>query len=98
MEQDQTEHGLKASLPKGIHLDILNESEKGETLELYISDEVKGQKDFLFSLEAIMLTAKSFGYSKLRVKTEGIKQVGPFSLDEEIPLPVAPNKEVIEFN
>ena len=98
MEQDQTEHGLKASLPKGIHLDILNESENGETLELYISDEVKEQKDFLYSLEAIMLTAKSFGYSKLRVKTEGIKQVGPFSLDEEIPLPVAPNKEVIESN
>lgn len=48
------------------------------------------------SIEAILLTAKSFGYDKVKFTNAPINQVGRFQLVEEIKVPVAANKKSID--
>ncbi|MGG7617893.1 hypothetical protein [Bacillus coreaensis] len=48
------------------------------------------------SIEAILLTVKSFGYEKVKFSNAPINHVGRFSLQEEIQVPIAANKKSID--
>lgn len=96
MKIDQDELGLKAPLPAEIELDVFSTEGSDQTLSVHVKDDIQLKNEFLYNLEAIMLTAKSFGYEKIRVEGLGKKQIGPFDLNEELPLPVGPNKKMIE--
>lgn len=48
------------------------------------------------SIEAILLTVKSFGYEKVTFSNAPIDHVGRFSLQEEIQVPIAANKKSID--
>lgn len=93
METDQAEWGLKASLPEDVHIDLLQTDDDSQTLHLKLSDDSKVDEEFIYSLEAISLTAKNFGYTSIKLENAGVEQIGPFDLTEEIKVPVAPNKK-----
>ncbi|MCM3599735.1 hypothetical protein M3175_03255 [Robertmurraya korlensis] len=48
------------------------------------------------SIEAILLTVKSFGYEKVKFNNAPIDYVGRFALQEEIQVPIAANKKSID--
>ncbi|MGS2776207.1 hypothetical protein ACVBAX_02415 [Robertmurraya sp. GLU-23] len=48
------------------------------------------------SIEAILLTVKSFGYEKVKFSNAPIDHVGRFSLQEEIQVPIAANRKSID--
>lgn len=50
----------------------------------------------LWSLEAILLTAKEFGFEKVIVNNPSIEKIGPFDLTQEIRVPAAPNLQEIK--
>lgn len=93
METDQAQLGLKASLPKDVHIDQLQVDDDNQTLHLKLSDDSKINEEFIYSLEAISLTAKNFGYTSIKLENAGVEQIGPIDLTEEILVPVAPNKK-----
>ncbi|MBY0096510.1 negative regulator of sigma-X activity [Mesobacillus maritimus] len=98
MEKDEAELGLQASIPTGIKMDFTTAEDDAQTLIIKVAEESALDNQFLYNFEAIMLTAKSFGYDKIRVEGQGIEQIGPFSLTEDVLLPVGPNKKLIQLN
>lgn len=96
MENDQDEIGLKASIPADIKMEISRTEDRSQTLRVVVTDGSKLNDHFLYNLEAMMLTAKSFGFEKIRIEGLEQEQLGPFDLTKDLPLPVGPNKKIIE--
>lgn len=86
--------GLNASLPKNFKIDKVDSENK--VLRIYIVESSAISEEFLPSLEAILLTAKEFDYTTVKLENAGVDQLGPFNLNEELSVPIAPNKKNIE--
>lgn len=95
MLKGKEELGLQASIPEQFMNDLVEIESDQKILLIKLADGSDLSGDFLYSLEAIMLTAKNFGYEAVRLDNTATDQVGPFNLAEDIPLPVGPNKKII---
>jgi hypothetical protein len=98
MTVGETEKDLQPSIPTETKLEIFTAEDDAQTLIMKVAEGTALNNQFLYSFEALMLTAKSFGYEKVRVEGQGAEQLGPFSLSEDVPLPVGPNKKIIDLN
>lgn len=96
MLKDRKELGLKASLPEQFRDDLVSLKHDEKVLLIKLADGSRLPGDFLHSLEAIMLTAKNFGFEAVRLENAAPDSIGPFDLSEDLPLPVGPNKKIIE--
>lgn len=85
---------LSPSLPEDFRLGKTESGENG-ILEITLTDDTKLDESFLPNLEAILMTASEFEYSGVKFTNANIDQLGPFNLQEVLPLPLAPNKKNI---
>ncbi|MGZ4161397.1 MAG: negative regulator of sigma-X activity, partial [Neobacillus sp.] len=92
----QPEIGLKASLSPSIR--IKNAAIIHDTLFITIDKNVnmKDNPNMIYSIEALLLTAKEFGVNMVKVENSPINQVGRFDLTKKIKVPVAPNLRNIQ--
>ncbi|WP_053363989.1 hypothetical protein [Bacillus sp. FJAT-27251] len=98
MAVNRDESGLKASLPENFALEGALVKENGPVLHLELPAGPSFEESFIYSLEAIMLTAKSFGYEALKIDNAEPSEIGPFNLNESLELPVGANKKIIGLN
>jgi len=87
---------LTASLPKDFSTAKIEPEEDSTELKIILDNKMALDNEFLPNLEAILMTAKEFGYQSVKFENAGTDQIGPFKLNDPIPVPVAPNKKVIE--
>jgi hypothetical protein len=85
---------LSASLPEDFKL-ARTEQNEDKVLEIILEKNTKLDESFLPNLEAILMTASEFDYSGVKFTNANIDQLGPFNLNEVLPLPIAPNKKNI---
>ena len=85
---------LSPSLPDGFKLAQTKKTEDG-VLEITLEENTTLDENFLPNLEAILMTASEFDYTGVRFTNANIDQIGPFNLNEVLPLPLAPNKKNI---
>jgi hypothetical protein len=78
-----------------IELVTPDETNKLLTITFNKDVQIEDTPETVQSIEAILLTAKSFGYEKVKFTNAPIDQVGRFQLLEEIKVPVAANKKSI---
>lgn len=83
---------LSASLPEDFSLAQTKKTED-DILEITLDKNLTLGESFLPNLEAILMTASEFDYSGVRFTNANIDQLGPFNLNEVLPLPLAPNKK-----
>ncbi|KKK37561.1 hypothetical protein WQ57_12535 [Mesobacillus campisalis] len=98
MAVNREEFGLRASLPENFALEGALIKENGPVLHLELPQGSSFEESFIYSLEAIMLTAKSFGYEALKIDNAEPSEIGPFNLNESLELPVGANKKIIGLN
>jgi hypothetical protein len=72
-------------------IDEVSTSDQTLTLTFKEDTNLKVDQMTLWSLEAILLTAKEFGFEKVIVNNPPVEKIGPFDLTQEIKVPVAPN-------
>lgn len=84
---------LSPSLPDDFKLAKTESNNK--VLEITLTDDTALDESFLPNLEAILMTASEFDYTGVRFTNANIDQLGPFNLNEVLPLPLAPNKKNI---
>ncbi|MDQ0197457.1 hypothetical protein [Neobacillus ginsengisoli] len=96
MKTGQPEIGLKASLNQAFQLKYT--AIKDGTLFVTIDKNTKMEDNpnVIYSLEALLLTAKEFGVNMVKVENAPINQVGRFDLTKKIKVPVAPNLRNIQ--
>lgn len=96
MRNNIESHRLKASIPKDLELEGVESKDNPKLLIVDIENIRFLNEDFLPNLEAILLTAKDFGYEAVKIENAGTEKLGPFNLNEPIQVPIAPNKKNIE--
>jgi hypothetical protein len=91
MEMEQPELGLKASLPKKLQIKL--DGIKNRTLFLSVQQKpiIESIPMEVYSYEAILLTAKEFGFKNVMLKNSILKTLGPFDLTKINSVPIAPN-------
>lgn len=93
MKENITTHGLAASIPQDINIEEV-QSAGEDILNLKFDDESKisNEPSFIHTIEAILLTAKDFDFEKVIIQYNKLDKIGKFNMNEEIDVPVAPNK------
>jgi len=87
-------HNLRAPLlVDQINSVAIDETNKSVNITLNKGINIEDTPETSQSIEAILLTAKSFGYEKVKFSNAPIDYVGRFSLQEEIQVPIAANKK-----
>jgi hypothetical protein len=96
MKTDQSVLGLKASLESSFS--IKEVAVKNNKLMITMDERSKIADDLnaLYSFEAILLTAKEFGFQSVVIMNSPINQLGPFDLTQEIKVPIGANFRPIQ--
>jgi hypothetical protein len=85
-------YGLQSSLPADFNFEI--DSSSQDVLKIRMADGYPFTEEAknIHAIEAILLTAKEFGYKAVKFENTSVVQIGRFNLQNEIKVPVAPNK------
>ncbi|MDQ0219028.1 hypothetical protein ELQ35_09885 [Peribacillus cavernae] len=83
---------ISPSIPKELKWDRVEEQDKKVILELSEGTKISDTEEYLTALEAILLTAKDFGFDYVKFSNANIDALGPYNLQEDVPVPIAPNK------
>ncbi|TKC19760.1 hypothetical protein [Robertmurraya kyonggiensis] len=85
--------GLSASIPQDINIEEIKSAGE-DILNLKFDDDSKiaNEPSFIHTIEAILLTAKDFDFEKVIIQYNKLDKIGKFNMNEEIEVPVAPNK------
>lgn len=84
---------LEATIPDDFAPLEIKVEEEQSLVRIFLDGDTGLQE--LSSFEAILLTAKEFGYQSVKFENAGIDTLGPFNLNEPVPVPKAPNKKYI---
>jgi hypothetical protein len=88
-------YGLKPSIPTEFVFDINEGSQEQLILTFTGKEQLTDESKYVYSIEAILLTAKEFGYKSVKFENSPIPQIGRFNMENEIKVPVAPNKVIL---
>ncbi|MHC0036075.1 negative regulator of sigma-X activity [Pseudoneobacillus sp. C159] len=85
-------YGLQPSLPADFNFEI--DSSLGDVLLIKVADGYPFTEEpkNIYAIEAILLTSKEFGYKAVKFENTNVQQIGRFNLQNEIKVPIAPNK------
>ncbi|WP_043934006.1 hypothetical protein [Bacillus sp. EB01] len=96
MKTDDFQTGLQPSLPPTFKVKEITSKDKILYLSLAGDSDLKNDPATLHSFEALLLTAKDFGFTKVKINNAPIENLGPFLLNQEINVPLGANKMKIE--
>jgi hypothetical protein len=85
-------YGLQPSLPADFNFEIDSSSEDVLMIRMADGYPFTEEAKNIHAIEAILLTAKEFGYKAVKFDNTSVIQIGSFNLQNEIKVPVAPNK------
>lgn len=92
MKENIDTHGLKASIPEDINIDGASSKEQVLTLQLDEGSQIDNEPSMIYTIEAILLTAKDFKFEKVKIEYNKMENVGKFFFNQELNVPIAPNK------
>ncbi|MFD0048545.1 hypothetical protein ACFVHQ_04245 [Actinomycetes bacterium NPDC127524] len=85
--------GVKPSIPRALKWTKIMEDKKEKKVTIFLSSdsELKDTKEGVQTVEAILFTAKDFGYEWVDFKNPPLAKIGHFQLNRAIRVPQAPN-------
>ncbi|MED3624890.1 hypothetical protein [Neobacillus thermocopriae] len=96
MTGDIEEYRLERSLVPSFAINHVSIVDKKLLLTLNDNTKLKDDQMTVWSLEAVLLTAKEFGFEQVLVTNPPISNIGSFDLTREINVPLAPNLREIQ--
>ncbi|NUJ19157.1 RsiX protein [Bacillus glycinifermentans] len=97
----QMQHGESGSHIKSIlsgdrAIQAVEENGKELIIRFAPSADIQNQSDDILMLEGLLLTAKDFGYTKVKFTNANTDKIGSYDLTKSIPVPYAPNPITIK--
>ncbi|OCA90969.1 hypothetical protein A8F94_03610 [Bacillus sp. FJAT-27225] len=96
MKKEGFQIGLQPSLPQNFTIQNVSVKENVLHFSLGKGTDLKDNAATLQSFEALLLTAKDFDYSAVKVENPPINKLGPFDLTDKVNVPIGANKLNIE--
>ncbi|RKQ37693.1 hypothetical protein [Oceanobacillus halophilus] len=95
MKRSQEEFDIIQTIPNEIDFDIKS---SGNELELIFDGDIKepDNQQLIIMIEAILMTAKSYGYNLVQFQNMPLDQVGSYNLSQPLKVPEAVNPYEIE--
>jgi len=96
MKNNIKEASLVASIPADFDFEV-NKDQKQQLLTLTFSKDSKiiNDQSTIYTIEAILLTAKEFDFQAVKLENAKIDKIGRFNLNEALRVPVAANKQIL---
>ncbi|MEC1156581.1 hypothetical protein [Cytobacillus horneckiae] len=95
MKTNIADNRLQASISEDIEFEAKEVSDEQLVIEFINDGDMGNDEKTLHTIEAILLTAKEFDYTEVKMENVEIDQVGNFDLSDELKVPVAANKRTI---
>ncbi|MEC1521534.1 GerMN domain-containing protein [Neobacillus niacini] len=96
MKTEPLEMGLTASVVPSFSFKDIEIKENKLIITIDENAVMENNLENVYSLEAILLTAKGFGIDTVRLLNAPINSLGPFDLTKDIKVPLAPNYRPIQ--
>lgn len=95
MKSDIETHHLYSSIPKHVSF---SQKDSGNLLTIQFTDPslIEENSESMKMIEAILLTAKDFGYEQVQFTNTGLTTLGEFNLSQPIDVPIGPNRIKID--
>ncbi|NCU18900.1 hypothetical protein [Pallidibacillus pasinlerensis] len=93
-------YNLEPTIPDQIEFFIDNNERETDQLKLVFKNNIEliESNETLRMIEAILLTAKDYGYETVLFENINLYNVGPFNLEKPIEVPIAPNPVQMDKN
>lgn len=96
MQNELPTQGLAPSIPKEFRFDKLSIANGGLTVYISNQTDIPQTAEMNYAIEAILLSAKEFGFSTVEFRHGKTEQVGSFQFNKPIGVPIAANKYQME--
>ncbi|MCZ0067693.1 RsiX protein [Bacillus sonorensis] len=96
MQQGESGSHLTSIIPSDRLIQSVEENGKELIIHFSSSADIQNQTDDILMLEGLLLTAKDFGFTKVKFMNANINRVGSYDLSKSIPVPYAPNPITIK--
>lgn len=85
-------HELEPSIPKYIDFKVEEESPDTLAIQFAMDTNLLEEQETIYMLEAMLLTAKEFGFKEVRFRNTGQNELFGWDFSQPIAVPVAPNR------
>ncbi|RSK27488.1 hypothetical protein EJF36_11670 [Bacillus sp. HMF5848] len=84
-------HMLLSAIPDGVTITSVVSQDQEVVIEFSKDSTLVNNDEYVYFIEAVLLTAKDFGYTNVSFNGIDNFQIGPYDLTKPIPVPIAPN-------
>lgn len=95
MQEGIKQYNLQASIPSGFIIAEVVEDNDLLVIRLDDTATLTNDDSMLYTLEAILMTAKDFQFERVKIENSNLSRIGKFVFNEEWKVPTAPNKRMI---
>ncbi|WP_217585405.1 hypothetical protein [Lentibacillus saliphilus] len=90
MKENELANDVFASIPEDVNL-TASVDENVLILSVVTPEKLENDRDTQVMIEAMLMTAKDFGFTHVVVKNSGLESIGPYDVTEKIAVPKAIN-------
>ncbi len=95
MKENIPVDNLEASIPKNFVIAEVIEASDLLIIRLDDTATVTNETETIYTIEAILLTAKEFNFKRVKIENSNLASVGKFRFSEEWTVPLAPNRMIL---
>ncbi|HZG60323.1 MAG TPA: GerMN domain-containing protein [Anoxybacillus sp.] len=88
---DPVDSPLRPAIPKNVKIEAVYVNGDEVTVRFSNTSQLENIPEILWMLEAILLTAKEFGFKSVMFTGGNVEQIGPYMFNGKISVPLAPN-------
>jgi hypothetical protein len=88
---DPVDSLLRPAIPKNVKIEAVRVNGDQVIIQFSNTSQLENMPEILWMLEAILLTAKEFGFKSVMFTGGNVEQIGPYRFNVKISVPLAPN-------
>ncbi|REK58660.1 MAG: UDP-glucose 6-dehydrogenase [Geobacillus sp.] len=82
---------MRSAIPKGVHIEKVDVQQDNVAIRFALDSQLDVSPLTCWMVEAILLTAKEFGFRSVTLMGGNVKRIGPYIFGKKIAVPVGPN-------
>jgi hypothetical protein len=82
---------MRSAIPQGVHIERVDVRQDNVVIRFALDSQLDAFPSTYWMVEAILLTAKEFGFRSVTFMGGNVKRIGPYIFGKKIAVPVGPN-------
>ena len=82
---------MRSAIPQRVHIERVDVRQDNVVIRFALDSQLDASPSTYWMVEAILLTAKEFGFRSVTFMGGNVKRIGPYIFGKKIAVPVGPN-------